>query len=273
MIGSLTQHKQLSIQSQDSILSWAKQHQTSFQSQQCSLQLGCITLTKSKQLFLTTDVAKALYRVIQKIKNDDVPIVFRNLGKFKDWKIVTFSDASHSRGKTFESIYANVTVIQGLNGRCNLIDWQACKPQVPCSSAMASEGDSCLLAVGKIKMVKYLMAEILKVDHVPAKLVTDSNSLKQVVESTNVAKDKRMYVAVATLRAISKYENISVSWVDATRQISDQLTKPSVNPQPLINLMTNGTLDLVGEIKFTTTQLTIDQAAVKSYAVDTINVA
>ena len=122
-------------------------------------------------------------------------------------------------------------------------------------------------------MVKYLMGEILNVDHVPAKLVTDSNSLKQVVESTNVAKDKRMYVAVATLRAISKHENISVSWVDATRQISDQLTKPSVNPQPLINLMTNGTLDLVGEIKFVSTHLTIDQAAVKSYAVDTINVA
>ena len=79
--------------------------------------------------------------------------------------------------------------------------------------------------------------EMLKVDNIEATILTDSKSLKQAVESDNSVKDKRTAIAVCTLRKCKEFENIGVDWVEGENQLADILTKPSVNPLPLISVL------------------------------------
>ena len=186
--------------------------------------------------------ARKLFRTLSKAKNELTTIKFHNLGPAKNWKLVTFSDSSWVRSEDFESVNANVTAIMGQSGVANLLDWQSYKPQVPAASAMTAESEACLQAHGKLRIVKHMFSEILNISDPEAYLVTDSKSLQSAVNTTRVPKDKRMFVCVATLRAITDKENIKVVWCNSRQQIADQLTKPTADPSPLLDLAQKGIL-------------------------------
>ena len=69
VIGRLTQHKQLSIQSQDSMWSWAKQHQIITQSDYYPMFMGCITAADYCLLFLNISVEIIMITLNQKLIN------------------------------------------------------------------------------------------------------------------------------------------------------------------------------------------------------------
>ena len=83
--------------------------------------------------------------------------------------------------------------------------------------------------------------EMLKKSDIDAKIVTDSESLKQAVDSDNSVKDKRTGIAVCTLRKCKEFENIDVCWVKGESQLADVLTKPGVNPLPLVSVLQGNT--------------------------------
>ena len=196
-----------------------------------------------KVMRATVKDAKLMYRTLVKAANEVTSIKFSNLGPIANWKIVTFCDASWTRAPDFESIHANVTCILGCNGKANILDWQATHPEAPASSAMASEADSCLLALGKLKVLKFLVDEIFGTE-IKGNLITDSLSVQKAVHSTTVIKDKRMYIAVATLRSLKDQKDISITWTNSKNQISDILTKPGVNAENILSLMTSGKLTI-----------------------------
>ena len=198
----------------------------------------------AKVMRATVKDAKLMYRTLVKAANEPSTIKFSNLGPIAEWKVVTFCDASWTRAPDFESIHANVTCIVGSNGKSNILDWQATHPEAPASSAMASEADSCLLALGKLKMLKFLVDEIFETQ-IQGNLVTDSLSVQKAVHSTTTIKDKRMYISIASLRSLKKEDKIKIVWTSSEKQLSDCLTKPGANTEKLLNLMTQSQLDLV----------------------------
>ena len=115
----------------------------------------------TKVMKASVEDGRLMHRTLQKAKNDNVIINIANLGQPEHWKVISFSDSSWTRSKDFESIYGNITAINGANTKCNLIDWQAGKADPPSSSAMAAEADGCVLAVRRIQMLQYLIKEIL----------------------------------------------------------------------------------------------------------------
>ena len=119
----------------------------------------------------------------------------------------------------------------------NIIDWKSKKLDIPSASPLGAEAEAAIEAFGKVKFMKALMMEMLKIDNIEATIVTDSKSLKQAVESDNLVKDKRTAIAVCTLRKCKEFENIGVDWVEGENQLADILTKPSVNPLPLISVL------------------------------------
>ena len=108
---------------------------------------------------------------------------------------------------------------------------------IPSASPLAAEAEAAIEAFGKVKFTRALLMEMLGQNDFKAKIVTDSKSLKQAVESDNSVKDNRTAVAVCTLRKCREFENIDVAWVDGENQLADILTKPSVNPLPLISVL------------------------------------
>ena len=119
----------------------------------------------------------------------------------------------------------------------NIIDWQSKKLDIPSASPLAAEAEAAIEAFGKIKFTRALLMEMLKKNDIQAKIVTDSKSLKQAVDSDNSVKDKRTGVAVCTLRRCKEFENVDLCWVDGENQLADILTKAGVNPIALISVL------------------------------------
>ena len=196
----------------------------------------------TKVMKATVADSKLMYRTLHKAKTDNAIVNIANLGPIDQWKIISFSDSSWSRSKEFESIHGNITAVYGSNSYCNLIDWQAVKSDPPSSSAMAAEADGCVLALGKIQMIQYMMREVLNLQEIPANMYNDSKSLNDCVDSTSVIKDKRMYINVAGLRSMKSKNSVKLKWLEGESMHADALTKHSASKEHLLKLMTESKL-------------------------------
>ena len=106
---------------------------------------------------------------------------------------------------------------------------------------MALEADGCILALGKIQMVQYLMKEVLDFPDVEA----DSKSLLECVEYTSVIKDKRMYINAAGLRSIIEKNSVSLHWIEGNLMAADALTKHSASKDHILKLMNQSKLPFI----------------------------
>ena len=125
----------------------------------------------------------------------------------------------------------------------NIVDWKTKKLDIPTVSALSAEGEAAVDAYGRVKFTRALFSEMIGKDEVKAKLVVDSASLKQAIDSDNSVKDKRTAVAVCTLRRCKEFEDIDVQWVKGASQLADVLTKPNVNTLPLMSILNGNSFD------------------------------
>ena len=181
----------------------------------------------------TVEQGRKIARLINKLSETKYEIKFSNLGNLEDLSLV----ASPANKNDPETVISNIQFLENSVGIMNIIDWSSKKLDIPSASPLAAEAEAALEAFGKVKFTKTLLMEMLGQSDFKAKIVTDSKSLKQAVESDNSVKDKRTAVAVCTLRKCREFENIDVAWVDGENQLADILTKPSVNPLPLISVL------------------------------------
>ena len=123
----------------------------------------------------------------------------------------------------------------------NVIEWQSCKLQVPTASILTGEAEASLNAHGKIRYFRHIFSELFgKV--LPATIFTDSKSLHAAVNSDNLIKNRRIAVAVSTIRAVKEKEGINVQWVSGLKQLSNSLTKGTASPFLLQQVLTTGVL-------------------------------
>ena len=121
----------------------------------------------------------------------------------------------------------------------NVIDWGSSKMKVPSASPLSGESEAALMGYGKIKMLRFLIHEFTGLE-IPAKLLTDSKSLMQAVNSNNSISDKRCAVAIAMIRRVQQADKIQVGWLKGTSQPADVLTKATANPKLLIDILREG---------------------------------
>ena len=203
----------------------------------------------TKVMKATVENSKLMYRTLFKTKSDNATINISNLGPIKDWNIVSLSDSSWTRTKEFESIHGNITALYGSNSNCNILDWQAVKADPPSSSAMAAEADGCILALGKIQMVQFLMMEIFNIPKPQAAMYSDSKSLNDCIKTTSVIKDKRMFINVAGLRSMERKDSVKLNWIEGNLMAADALTKHSASKEQLLKLMNESKLSFVPNFK------------------------
>ena len=199
----------------------------------------------TKVMKATNEDSRLMHRTLLKTKTDNATINISNLGPVEDWKIVSLSDSSWTRTKDFESIHGNITALYGSNNNCNLLDWQAVKADPPSSSAMAAEADGCVLALGKIQMVQYLMKEVFSIPKPQAAMYTDSKSLNECVATSSVIKDKRMYINVAGLRSMASKDQVKLNWIEGNNMAADALTKHTASKDQILQLMNESKLTFI----------------------------
>ena len=86
-------------------------------------------------------------------------------------------------------------------------------------------------------MVNMLQIDQIYKDLIMIKINTDSRSLKKAIDSDNSLKDKRIAIAVATLRRCVEFENMEVRWVKGQNQIAEMMTKEGVNPSLVASIL------------------------------------
>ena len=191
----------------------------------------------------TVEDGRKIARIINKLAETKYDIRFSNLGNIEELKLVTFADASPSHNNIVETFIGSITFLENEEGKMNVVDWKTKKLDIPTVSALSAEGEAAVDSYGRLKFTKALFSEMIKKTDVQCKIVVDSASLKQAVDSDNSVKDKRTAVAVCTLRRCKESEGINVQWVKGTNQLADVLTKPNVNSLPLVSVLNGNKFD------------------------------
>ena len=97
-----------------------------------------------------------------------------------------------------------------------------------------------MIAYGKIKSQRELMSRVLHRNDIGAKIITDSQSLKNALGTTNSMQDRRTAIGIKALGAIPELENIDVVWARGEIQLADPLTKEGASATELRQILSRG---------------------------------
>ena len=71
-------------------------------------------------------------------------------------------------------------------------------------------------------------------------LFTDSKSLFDAVNTSNLMLDKRLRVDIAALRELSDNREVTVKWIVSSRQLADVMTKKGASKSYLLQVLQSG---------------------------------
>ena len=183
--------------------------------------------------------AKKVMRVLNKLNENEGFLTYRSLGDLEKVRIKLYCDGSYGKLNGHQSVIGTVSFLEG-SENASVIDWSSKKLAVPVKSALAAEAEAASDAYGKAMFLKALYEDMTGVKDVQITIVTDSNSLRQNVESDNLCKDKRTAISVSVLREAKEQGHISLKWTEGKDQLADIFTKDSVNPIPLRKVLQEG---------------------------------
>ena len=184
----------------------------------------------------------AANKAIRKMRSQKACIMFPNLGEPEQFEVIVYSDASHANLPSGASQGACILFVAG-NNRIAPVHWQSKKlARVPKSSLaaetlmIAEAGDNGVFTASMLK-------ELFALQEMPTvRILTDSRSFCDHLQSTHVLADTRMRVDMARIREMLQVNEIRVSWVPAEQQLADSLTKHGASPARLLEVLRSGRL-------------------------------
>ena len=149
-----------------------------------------------------------------------------------------FSDASFGNLPSGGSQGAYVVFICDKSGNANVVSWQSRQVRRVCNSTLSAE---CLAAVDAVKagvLLKHLICELLCLDTVDMRLITDNKSLVQAVNSVTPVEDKRLRIEIAMLQeSLARKEFSGVYLVPSKNNVANALTKQGASCQTLVDAL------------------------------------
>lgn len=200
----------------------------------------CCSLMSSVSSATVGELHKA-NKCLNKVKNNDVQLVFQKLDDVKNVEFKVFSDASFNNLIGGGSQGGFVIFLCSNEGILNPIHWQSNRLQRVVKSTFAAETLAFTDAAESAFWLKTVYEEIIPSAKCRISCFTDNKSLHQSVYSTTVLKDKRLQVDLAVLREmLFKTEIESVKWIDTSAQLADCLTKDGANSDKLLQVLASG---------------------------------
>ena len=182
----------------------------------------------------------AANKAVEKVKKSNLKLVFPNLGNPELWRVKVFSDASHANLLNGSSQGGYVVFLEG-NDRVSPLVWRSKKLNRVTKSPLASEA----MAFAEAADAGYLIAEMVKEICGTTRLVeincySDSKSLKDHLETSNIIADLRLRVDVARIQEMVELGESCVHWVEGKRQLADPLTKYGASAVSLMKVLGEG---------------------------------
>ena len=181
-------------------------------------------------------------KAVKKLRADNLRIVYPCLGDVKLMKIIVYADGSHAALPSGASQGANIVFVSG-NGRSAPISWESKKLERVTKSPLATEISAVADAADHGHLVASMVKELYHLEKLPIiEVYTDSNSLKEHLETTHIINDPRLRVDIARLREMKEIGEVVVKWVPSELQLADCMTKRGSSSSLLCQVLASGAL-------------------------------
>ena len=134
-----------------------------------------------------------------KLKQHRSFIMFPNLGRISDWKILVFSDAAHANmSDGVSSVGGHLILLVGRNKRSVVIAWSCSKIKRVVKSTLAAEMLGLSEALDHAIYLKQIIMELTAADNtsIPIEALVDNRSVEDAIYSTKSVDDKRLRIDV-----------------------------------------------------------------------------
>ena len=175
-------------------------------------------------------------------------IVFQNLGKVSNWKIVVYSDAAFANLCGGESSTGGTVIfLVGENQKCCPLLWKTSKIRRVCRSSAAAEGMSLSEGLDEAIYLRLLLCQLLGVakDVIKVLAYTDHEGLRTNISNVlhpNVS-DKRLKIEISSIRQNLRSGEVNdIIWCSSQQQLADCLTKRGASGTNLLKVLQTGVL-------------------------------
>ena len=181
-------------------------------------------------------------RSVKRLKNENVRLIFPNLGKPENLCVIVYADASHASLPNGGSHGGWLVFVSG-NKRVALVEWCSKKLERITKSPIASEASALADAADVGWLTANMLKEIFNLCKLPPiTCFSDSKSLKEHLNSTRVIQDPRLRVDTGRLRQMINNQEIIVKWIPGKEQLADCLTKQGASTKKLLDVLVKGAL-------------------------------
>ena len=166
--------------------------------------------------------------------------MFPDLGNSNLWKIRVYSNASQANLSTGALQGGFIVFIKG-NGRASPIEWRSKKLEGVTKSPLASDA----MALAEAADAGYLVTGMVQNTFGTTRMVevncySDNKSLKDHLQSSNIASDLWLSVDMACLQEMVELKEINTVWVEGKQQLADALTKYGASAALLVKVLGSG---------------------------------
>ena len=196
------------------------------------------------------DVLRA-NKVVRYLKGMKTRIKVPDLGKLEKCAIWSFSDASYanlpdggSQGG-FIVFLVNMTTFN-----VTPIIWKSNKVKRVVRSTLAAETLACLDGCENAFIIQKMLNEIIGItekNQRPILAKTDNKSLFDTSQTTKTLADPRLRVEMGILREMIEKGEVRVKWIESGRQLADALTKIGASSLNMLQVVSNGTIQIQAE--------------------------
>ena len=180
----------------------------------------------------------------------DVTLKYPKLGRFKDLRIVAYTDSSYRNSENKEkSVGGRLICLANKEGDCAPLAWKSKTIQQVCKSVKTAETrslergmeDSIYLA----RMIKEIYSGLVSEEQIPVKVNIDSKTLLDSLNSSKQVDEKTIRHLIAWIKQQKEDKTIdSINWVCSQEQLADVFTKKNAKTDEILTVVSEGNLML-----------------------------
>ena len=181
-------------------------------------------------------------KVLKKAKSESVTLRF---SKLQDPAMMVYSDASFGNLDNGGTQGGHFVCLQGKGGCISPLGWSSKKIRRVVRSTIAGETLAMADALDTGFYLASLYTELLFGTPEPERLgivcLTDCKSLYEAVKSNKAVTERRLRIEISAVKeAMDKLQVKEVTWISASDQLADVLTKKGASPLKLLSVLENG---------------------------------
>ena len=179
------------------------------------------------------DVLK-LNKVIHRLTADNMRLYFPQMSPLEECQLECFSDAAFANLSDNGSQGAFIIFLRDKKGLRYPLYWKSRKIRRVVKSTLAAETLALVDGTEACVFTKHVLNEILGCCDLPVACYVDNKSLVDALNSTKSVDDRRLRTDISLLKDMLKRKEInSISWVNASSQLANCLTKKGANYEQL----------------------------------------